>query len=323
MQGPRSWPTWYKAFTVTTVSLDATVVSLFSTLYTSGIPGLQAEFHVSKLVALLGLTTYLLGMAAGSLVVAPMSESLGRRPLYIASMAAFQALVLPSALAESIATIIATRFFGGFFDSTMMSNSPATVNDIVSDKHRALASGFWSIGPANGPVYGPLIGGFVYQHKEPLLRRIVNLHPKNPATGNVKPEARVSIVCISAVLLAVGQLWFAWTCRPGTHWIVPILAGVSYGAGNACTFIYADNYMAQSYGIYGASALAGNMVLRSIMGACLPLAGPSMYGTLGLSWAGTLLGLVEMVCVSVPAAFYFDGYKIRQGSSMMQEITKL
>ncbi|KAK1447632.1 major facilitator superfamily transporter [Colletotrichum melonis] len=113
VQDPRSWPTWYKAFTVTTVSLGATVVSLFSTLYTSGIPGLQAEFHVSKLVALLGLTAYLLGMAAGSLVVAPMSELLGRRPLHIASMAAFQALVLPSALAENIATIIATRFSEG------------------------------------------------------------------------------------------------------------------------------------------------------------------------------------------------------------------
>ncbi|KAI3549290.1 major facilitator superfamily transporter [Colletotrichum filicis] len=142
VQDPCSWPTWYKAFIVTTVNLGATVVSLFSTLYTSGIPGLQADFHASKLVALLGLTTYLLGMAAGSLVVMPMSESLGRRPLYIASMAAFLALVLPSALAESIATVIATRLFGGFFGSTMMSNSPATVNDIVSDKHRALALGF-------------------------------------------------------------------------------------------------------------------------------------------------------------------------------------
>ncbi|KAI3549289.1 polyamine transporter 3 [Colletotrichum filicis] len=65
------------------------------------------------------------------------------------------------------------------------------------------------------------------------------------------------------------------------------------------------------------------MVVRSIMGACLPLAGPSMYGTLGLSWSGILLGFVEMLCVSVPVAFYFYGYKIRQGSSMMQEITKL
>lgn len=43
-----------------------------------------------------------------------------------------------------------------------MSNSPASVNDIVSDEHRALAFGFWSIGPTNGPVYGPIIRGFIF-----------------------------------------------------------------------------------------------------------------------------------------------------------------
>ncbi|KAF7587925.1 hypothetical protein BBP40_006520 [Aspergillus hancockii] len=45
-----------------------------------------------------------------------------------------------------------------------MSNSPASVNDIISDEHRTTAFGFWSIGPANGPVYGPIICGFVFQY---------------------------------------------------------------------------------------------------------------------------------------------------------------
>jgi multidrug resistance protein len=147
-----------------TMSLGATVVSLFSTLYTSGIPGLQEEFHISKIVALLGITTYLLGMATGSIVFAPLSEVVGRRPVYIVSMTIFLALILPSALASNIESILASRFFGGFFGSAMMSNSPASVNDIVSDEHRALAFGFWSIGPTNGPVYGPIIGGFVFEY---------------------------------------------------------------------------------------------------------------------------------------------------------------
>jgi multidrug resistance protein len=161
---PRLWPLWYKGLTVMTMSLSATVISLFSTLYTSGIPGLQNDFHVSKLVALLGITTYLLGMAVGSIIFAPLSEVVGRRPVYIGSMTLFLLLILPSALAENIETILISRFFGGLFGSTMMSNSPASVNDIVSDEHRALAFGFWSIGPTNGPVYGPIVGGFVFEH---------------------------------------------------------------------------------------------------------------------------------------------------------------
>jgi MFS family permease len=46
----------------------------------------------------------------------------------------------------------------------MISNAPGTVADIVSDDYRALAFSIWSIGPMNGPVVGPLIGGFVFQY---------------------------------------------------------------------------------------------------------------------------------------------------------------
>ena len=163
-ENPRLWPLWYKALTVAAMSLGATVVSLSSTLYTSGIPGLQEDFHVSKIVALLGVTTYLFGMGTGSIVFAPLSELVGRRPVYIASMTIFLLLLLPSALAQNIESILVSRFLGGFFGSALMSNSPASVNDIVSDTHRPLAFGFWSIGPTNGPVYGPIIGGFVFQY---------------------------------------------------------------------------------------------------------------------------------------------------------------
>lgn len=163
-ENPHLWPLWYKGITVAAMSLGATVVSLSSTLYTSGIPGLQEEFGISKLEALVGVTTYLLGMALGSVLFAPLSELVGRRPVYIISMTIFLLLLLPSALARNIETVLVTRFFGGFFGSALMSNSPASVNDIVSDKHRALAFGFWSIGPTNGPVYGPIIGGFVFEY---------------------------------------------------------------------------------------------------------------------------------------------------------------
>jgi MFS family permease len=162
-ENPRLWPLWYKALTVAAMSLGATVVSLSSTLYTSRTPGLQEDFHVSKIVALLGVTTYLFGMGTGSIVFAPLSELVGR-PVYIASMTIFLLLLLPSALAQNIESILVCRFLGGFFGSALMSNSPVSVKDIVSDTHQPLAFGFWSIRPYNGHVYGPIIGGSVFQY---------------------------------------------------------------------------------------------------------------------------------------------------------------
>ena len=163
-ENPRLWPLWYKGISIVTMSLGATVVSLFSTLYTSGIPGLEDEFHISKIVGLLGVFTYLLGMGVGTIVSAPLSELVGRRPVYLVCMTIFLMLILPSALARNMEAILVSRFFGGLFGSAIMGNSPASVNDIVSDKHRALAFGIWSIGPTNGPVYGPIIGGFIFQY---------------------------------------------------------------------------------------------------------------------------------------------------------------
>lgn len=103
-------------------------------------------------------------MASGSVVLAPLSEMYGRRPIYIIAMAIFVILIIPCALAQNMATILAVRFFGAFAAAAMISNAPGSVNDIVIEKYRALAFSIWSIGPMNGPVFGPVIGGFTYQY---------------------------------------------------------------------------------------------------------------------------------------------------------------
>jgi MFS family permease len=50
------------------------------------------------------------------------------------------------------------------FGAAMVSNSPGTIVDISSEEYRALCMSLWSIAPLNGPVTGPLIGGFVYEY---------------------------------------------------------------------------------------------------------------------------------------------------------------
>lgn len=156
---------------------------------------------------------------------------------------------------------------------------------------------------------------------EPFVRRMINSHKRDPETGKVPPEAMVSIVCIAAVLIPTGELWFAWTCAPASiPWIVPILAGMLFGCGNAGVFIYASNYLTDSYGVYAASALAGNSVMRSILGGVMPLVGTYLYDGLGPNWAGTLLGLLEVAIIPIPFVFYKYGYKIRMRSSLISRM---
>lgn len=110
---PRNWSLAYRGWTLFSVSVSCWVVVLYSTSYTASIPGLMEEFNIkSSTTVTLGVTTYLLGLAVGSLIVAPMSEQYGRRPVYLICLFAFTLLVLPCCLATSLTEILIVRFFG-------------------------------------------------------------------------------------------------------------------------------------------------------------------------------------------------------------------
>ncbi len=127
-----------------------------------------------------GITMYLLGLAVGSLLLAPLSEMYGRRPVYLISIFLFTVLIIPCALANNLAQVLVFRFLGAIAGAAMISNAPGTVNDIVSEEYRAFSFSVWSLGPMNGvslveclegqasclleqPVIGPVIGGFVFE----------------------------------------------------------------------------------------------------------------------------------------------------------------
>jgi len=110
---PLNWPLWYRSIVIGAVSYSTWTVVLYSTSYTSSMPGMMEEFHVtSEPVATLGVTTYLLGLAVGSLILAPLSEMYGRRIVYAGSLAFYCLMVLPCALATSLSEVLVVRFFG-------------------------------------------------------------------------------------------------------------------------------------------------------------------------------------------------------------------
>lgn len=179
----------------------------------------------------------------------------------------------------------------------------------------------WSLGISGLAFCGIGVGSLAIISCEPLVRRMIESHKPDPETGKPPPEAMVSIVCICAILIPVGELWFAWTCAPPSiHWIAPILAGVFFGAGNTGVFIYACNFLTYSYGMYAASALAGNSVIRSILGGVMPIVGEYLYAGVGPNWAGTLLGLLEVVIIPIPFVFYRYGHRIRRRSALISRM---
>lgn len=177
----------------------------------------------------------------------------------------------------------------------------------------------WGPGTSTLGFIGIGIGTVMASVGEPILRKVINTQPLDPKTGRPQPEASALVMAIGAILTPLGQLGFSWTCVPTTiHWAIPIAFGIPFGAGNTISFIYSSNYLAAAYGIYAASALAGNAVLRSIAGGVLPLGGPRLYEALSPQWAGTLLGLLEVAMIPIPFVFWRYGAKIRAKSRIIR-----
>lgn len=70
-------------------------------------------------------------------------------------------------------------------------------------------------------------------------------------------------------------------------------------------------YLIDAFTIHSASVIAANTVLRSLLGALLPLAGPKMYAALGLGWGNSLLGFIALALIPLPVVFYKYGKRIR------------
>ncbi|KAK5942825.1 hypothetical protein PMZ80_005391 [Knufia obscura] len=181
----------------------------------------------------------------------------------------------------------------------------------------------WSISQSSLAFVGIGVGNMVVICCASPIKRMIDAH-KPDKNGEVPPESMMSVVCIGAVCIPVAELWFAWSCLPASiHPAISIAAGIPFGAGNGAVFIYASNYLVHSFGIYAASAMAGNAVVRSVLGGALPLAGHALYDKLGANWAGTLLGLLEVVIVPIPFVFYRYGGRIRQKSALIREMREI
>jgi hypothetical protein len=81
---------------------------------------------------------------------------------------------------------------------------------------------------------------------------------------------------------------------------VPIIGTALLEICNNAVFMCITTYLINAFTIYAASAIAANTVVRCIMGALLPLAGQSMYQSMGLGWGNSLLGSITVLCIPVP-----------------------
>ncbi|KAH0536793.1 hypothetical protein FGG08_006361 [Glutinoglossum americanum] len=136
--------------------------SLTATIYFPLIPLLSAHYRVSTQAINLTITLYVVFQALSPAVFATISDSLGRRPVFLAIFTIYAAASLGLALNESsYAALLILRALQSIGGSAVMAISYGVVADVAISAERGKMLGPMLAATNLGPCIGPVVGGWV------------------------------------------------------------------------------------------------------------------------------------------------------------------
>lgn len=130
-------------------------------MYLPSFPTIVEEFHTNASLVQISLTTCLLGLGLGQLIIGPMSDVQGRRKPLLIFLGLYLLSSLTCAVAPNIYVLIVSRFIQGFAAAGGLVISRAIVRDLFSGRELTkFFANLMLIGNL-GPIVAPVLGGAI------------------------------------------------------------------------------------------------------------------------------------------------------------------
>lgn len=130
-------------------------------IYLPAIPFITAQMHSDAATMQLSLTTSLLGLALGQLLIGPISDTYGRKkPLYV-SLVVFVLSSVCCAISTNVLELIVARFFQGLAGAGGVVLSRTIACDMYSGSQLTKFMGLLMTVNGFAPILGPLIGSSI------------------------------------------------------------------------------------------------------------------------------------------------------------------
>ena len=129
--------------------------------YLPAFPTIVEEFHTTASLVQVSLTTCLLGLGLGQLIIGPMSDVQGRRKPLIIFLGLYLLSSLICAIAPNISMLIVARFIQGFAAAGGLVISRAVVRDLYSGRELTKFFATLMLIGNLGPIVAPIIGGAI------------------------------------------------------------------------------------------------------------------------------------------------------------------
>ena len=112
------------------------------------------EFGVSSTVAILPLSLYVFALALGPILGGPLSETVGRYPVYVGSVLLGSIFTLGVGLSHTFTAVCVSRFFAGLCFAPPLAIAAGTINETFKPAARAIPSTIFILTPFLGPGLG-------------------------------------------------------------------------------------------------------------------------------------------------------------------------
>jgi MFS transporter, DHA2 family, multidrug resistance protein len=147
---------------ITVGMMLATVMnSLDTTIANVALPHMAGSVSASEDQITWVLTSYIIAAAIMTPLSGWLSIRIGRKTMFLLSIAGFTAASMLCGIASSLAEIVIFRLLQGLCGAALIPLSQAVLLDIYPPKQVGQVMAIWGAGALLGPIFGPVVGGYL------------------------------------------------------------------------------------------------------------------------------------------------------------------
>lgn len=281
----------------------STIAPIAVNMYLPAMAAMRVELDTTVSMLQLTLSAYLTATAIGQLMVGPLSDIYGRRPVLLASLVVFLVGTAISGFAQSIEVLILGRVIQGIGGAAAFALPRAVIRDLHGTATSASMIGYVTMGMAVAPLVTPAVGGLLHEFFSwrliflvmglfglvGLVAAFVRLHETHAANAkaNVFKQWAVEVV----TLLSMKEFW-----RLCLTLAAICVAFFSFVAGGGFVADEVYGLSASQYGLYFIFVVLGYIIGNFVTGRYSPKIGVVTMIKLGnvvaLMGVAVALGLI-------------------------------
>ncbi|MDI1490414.1 MAG: hypothetical protein OHK93_001617 [Ramalina farinacea] len=136
---PHNWSKVTRIGATVNIAFIGWIVGFASSVDSAALKQASAEFGVSEVTESLATGLFLIGFGVGALFAGPVSETVGRNPVYIATLTLYMIFIMASGLAPNIGSQFVFRFIAGLFGATPLTCAGGSISDLWDPLERVYA----------------------------------------------------------------------------------------------------------------------------------------------------------------------------------------